>query len=436
MADLINFTLPSINEGTDEKTLKQIKNYLFQLTEQMKFYLNNVDSDNFTDAYNQHLSKMANAQTTNAQQLSVTQQTLKKFKEQLTASMQTSVDLITGNKGGYVVLHDSNKDTFPDEILIMNTSDIDTATKIWRWNQNGLMYNNGGYYNADAWNTTVAIDMEGHINANYIKAGTIQGINISGVYIKGSEITGGLITGARIEADNARLGKFHIDNGYVNPLDYNGGLYADYNGTTMHYRVFFQPAYYDPSGKTAADTWVISTQAYSEKDSDKRYKRTFAVYADGRVYMDKEVNMFDVVNIYGNLYLSSELQLSFASVSGTLPLYVNKNGYVTANSSSMRYKENIKYKLSEWLNPEKLYDLPVVQYNYKPEYEDMELVAGTQIGILAEDVEKYYPNALVMNGKGQAESWQDRILIPAILFLVQKQHKEIEQLKMQLTKGA
>lgn len=428
MADLINFTLPSINEGTDEKTLKQIKNYLFQLTEQMKFYLNNVDSDNFTDAYNLQLSKMANAQTTNSQQLSVTQQTLKKFQEQLTASMQTSVDLITGNKGGYVVLHDSNDDTFPDEILIMNTSDIDTATKIWRWNQNGLMFNNGGYYDADAWNTTVAIDMEGRINANYIKVGDIQGINIKGVYITGSEITGGLITGAKIEADDARLGNFHIDNGYINS-DYNGGLYADYHDSKKDYRVFIQPAY-KPKDLNVADSWVISVQERSVQDENSGFYGNFIVYADGRVDMRKEVN------IYGILTLGSDLKLSFSTVSGTLPLYVNAKGYVTANSSSMRYKENIKYAIDEWLNPERLYDLPVVQYNYKPEYVDRELVSGTQIGILAEDVEKYYPNALVINKEGQAESWQDRILIPAILMLVQQQHKEIENLKMALAKGA
>ena len=101
----------------------------------------------------------------------------------------------------------------------------------------------------------------------------------------------------------------------------------------------------------------------------------------------------------------------------------------------MRYKENITSELEEWLNPEGLYDLPVVQYNYKSEYSDMELVSGTQIGILAEDIEKYYPNALVRNKEGQAESWQDRIMIPAILLLVQRQHKEIQMLKEQIRKG-
>jgi len=73
-----------------------------------------------------------------------------------------------------------------------------------------------------------------------------------------------------------------------------------------------------------------------------------------------------------------------------------------------------------------------VQYNYKKEFKDNELVAGTQIGVTAEDVEKYYPNALIRNVDGQAESWQDRIMIPAMLKLLQEQKKEIDELKQKI----
>ena len=55
-----------------------------------------------------------------------------------TSYMETAVkhatELITGNLGGYVILHDSNGDGQPDEILIMDTADISTAVKVWRWN--------------------------------------------------------------------------------------------------------------------------------------------------------------------------------------------------------------------------------------------------------------------------------------------------------------
>jgi predicted type IV restriction endonuclease len=109
-------------------------------------------------------------------------------------------------------------------------------------------------------------------------------------------------------------------------------------------------------------------------------------------------------------------------------LYVNSSGIVTTSTSSARYKENITSKLSAELNPERLYDLPIVEYNYKAECADKALTEGTQIGITAEDIEKYYPNALIRNKDGEAESWQDRILIPAMLKLIQNQKAEIDNL--------
>ena len=91
-----------------------------------------------------------------------------------------ATDLITGNLGGYVVMHDSNGDGEPDEILIMNTADISTATKVWRWNKNGLGYSSTGY--AGTYGLAMTADGEivanfittGTLNADLIKAGTIE----------------------------------------------------------------------------------------------------------------------------------------------------------------------------------------------------------------------------------------------------------------------
>lgn len=93
-------------------------------------------------------------------------------------------ELITGNLGGYVVIHDSNGDGEPDEILIMDTADISTAVKVWRWNQNGLGYSGTGYsgpYNtlaltADGQIVATAITT-GTLNADLIKAGVIEDVN-------------------------------------------------------------------------------------------------------------------------------------------------------------------------------------------------------------------------------------------------------------------
>lgn len=79
-------------------------------------------------------------------------------------------DLITGNIGGYVVLHDSDGDDKPDEILIMDQPTISASTKIWRWNKNGLGYSSTGY--SGTYGT--AITANGEIVADFIKAGVIS----------------------------------------------------------------------------------------------------------------------------------------------------------------------------------------------------------------------------------------------------------------------
>lgn len=174
MADLINFTLPELKSSElDNKTIKQIKNYLFQLTEQLKFQLNSIDSDNFTEDYKKELSQMIDSATTNSQNSNV-ENFIAKYKEYFKRQIEDAAKLITGNKGGYIVLADSDDDTFPDEILIMDTSDIMTAQKIWRWNQNGLMFQN----KTTGSPAEIAITMDGAINANMITTGILKGIRV------------------------------------------------------------------------------------------------------------------------------------------------------------------------------------------------------------------------------------------------------------------
>ena len=173
MADLINFTLPELNGEIDAKTIKQIKNYLYQLTEQMKFYLNNIDSDNFTEDYNRKLSSMISEGSSNASN-TYAKNLIDRYKKQFQKEIEESAKLITGNKGGYIVLNDSDGDTFPDEILIMDTSDIATAQHIWRWNKNGLMFEDKTSGSA----AELALTMEGKINANMITTGVLQGIRV------------------------------------------------------------------------------------------------------------------------------------------------------------------------------------------------------------------------------------------------------------------
>lgn len=90
-------------------------------------------------------------------------------ENQVVSAIQRATDLITGNSGGYVVLHDSNDDGYPDELLIMNATDISTATKVWRWNLSGLGYSKTGYDGTFG----LAMTMDGAIVADYISTGNL-----------------------------------------------------------------------------------------------------------------------------------------------------------------------------------------------------------------------------------------------------------------------
>lgn len=86
-------------------------------------------------------------------------------------AIETATALITGASGGYVVLNPSEK---PSELLIMNTPDISTATKMWRFNVNGLGFSSNGYNGP----FPLAMTMDGAIVADRITTGVLQGIKI------------------------------------------------------------------------------------------------------------------------------------------------------------------------------------------------------------------------------------------------------------------
>ena len=86
--------------------------------------------------------------------------------------MNAATQLITGNLGGYVLLDDSDNDGKPDQILIMDTPDKNTASKIWRFNKAGLGYSSTGYEGPYG----LAILSTGEIDADFIKAGVISDV--------------------------------------------------------------------------------------------------------------------------------------------------------------------------------------------------------------------------------------------------------------------
>ena len=159
------------------------------------------------------------------------QTTAQKIERMYTALEQAIVEAtnkITGNSGGYVEIKDTNNDGKPDEILIMNTEDISTATQVWRWNKSGLGYAENAAGNAYAGPYKTAITADGKINADFIATGTLKlgGLNnASGrfeLYGNSSDLICSMDNeGLVVYATNGNYVKLNADEGLVG-YDRNG----------------------------------------------------------------------------------------------------------------------------------------------------------------------------------------------------------------------
>lgn len=111
------------------------------------------------------------AQTINnqQQQINTINQNLKIETGALKQAILDATAAITGNMSGNVIFHPSLEN--PQEILIMDTEDIATALKVWRWNSGGLGYSSTGYNGPYG----TAITMDGEIVADMITAGVLRG---------------------------------------------------------------------------------------------------------------------------------------------------------------------------------------------------------------------------------------------------------------------
>ena len=158
-------------------------------------------------------------------------------------AIQRATNLITGESGGYVVIH-NNSDGKPYEILIMDNEDIEQAVHVWRWNKSGWGYSSTGYNGT----YSLAATIDGGIVADFIKAGTIQGIaynngngtfqvdssgnltassaNITGQVKARTGYIGTDAAGFSIDSDNIHKGKVAL-------TDANDGVYVGADGIAL-----------------------------------------------------------------------------------------------------------------------------------------------------------------------------------------------------------
>jgi hypothetical protein len=100
-------------------------------------------------------------------------------------------------------------------------------------------------------------------------------------------------------------------------------------------------------------------------------------------------------------------------------------------ASSIRYKENVTDIINvPELDPKKLLALPVRAFTYKEDYLSAADDRYQQLfpGFISEEVDAIYPMAVDYEN-GEIESWNDRMIVPALLSLVQELYKRVEELE-------
>lgn len=241
---IADFNIPDINGGTTREELRQVKDYLYQLSEQLRYLLNNLGEENLSAEL---VNQIKNSGVSRAD--------IAKSLDQMVISQQAAIKkataLITGNNGGnFVTMFDANG--LPYETLWLDTGDMDTAQEVWRWNGGGLGHSSTG---VDGPYTT-AITADGSIVADFIRTGTL-GADVAflgqlrGVFGTFQHLVAGVETAQRVE-----IGTTGDGDPYVTMYDSNGNASVSQQKDGTYYTDNVRLVRYDMGTKTGLAVFV------------------------------------------------------------------------------------------------------------------------------------------------------------------------------------
>lgn len=359
-------------------------------------------------------------------------------------AIQNATELITGNKGGYLIFrYDANGQ--PYEMLIMDTPDINTATKVWRWNQGGLGYSENGYDGP----YTTAITQDGAIVADFITAGTmLANIIHGGTLTLGGQGNGNGVCRVLdangnevIRLDNAgiKILKGLLQIGTLFSVDTDGNVVANslkssnaqITGGSIQIQAMAE--YYEPIKLSTDDGWSIAMgpNGVTSRSPNGTYSRVSPAGVDTGTYSGTAMTLKASMTPEGSI-LAQNAYDNVTSESPNVNVLIN-GLFRRSASSSQKYKMDITDVIPEKLNPERLYEIPVKSFKYKEGYlaKDDQRARQDIIGFIAEEVAEVYPQA-VNYVNGEPEMWNAQILIPAMMKLLQSQNERIKRLECQL----
>ena len=264
---------------------------------------------------------------------------------------------------------------------------------------------------------------------------TVSGLVIAN--IDAGAITTGTLSAIEISAGSGGS-QFHVSpSGYMSAQ----GVYIQ--GTITADTGIFRGSLYSSTGTIGG--WTIGSSDFSSGTG------AFMNASTGNIG-GNAITAFSSILSYGSISTTSGAAIEAAGyVRANGALYAAghtttgsaANGYVNASTgliarstaSSQRYKHDI-VNLTDVpeLDPKALYELPVRAFrfnqDYLPETDDRSDVLVP--GFIAEEVDAIYP-AAVDYSNGQVETWNDRMLVPGLLALIQDLNNRVKELEAKLS---
>ena len=358
-------------------------------------------------------------------------------------AINRATELITGNLGGYIVIHDSNGDGEPDEILIMDTADINTATKVWRWNKNGLGYSSTGY----AGTYGLAMTADGQIVADYITTGTLNADLIKAGVIEdaGHHSSIDMTTGIASLNQLTAKGFFSVVDAYGTILAYlsktaNGGYFhiADSNNNMCIFldtiaaggRLHISNVSNNASLNLQADAVGGAVLDLDNGNGDTCF----------HAISDDDGGLVQLRNTNGDL----AVQIAITSEGGGVWFLKDSGGtkqieaigetgeiycVLVHQSSSRKIKKNIK----PIEDARKILELEAVSFDFKNEK-----LGTDKRGFIAEDVQKVLPNLVKPETETTPAALDYVGMIPYLQAIIKEHETKIAKLESEIKtiKGA
>ena len=338
------------------------------------------------------------------------------------ADVNRATELITGNRGGYLILHDSDGDDLPDEFLIMNTPDIHTATKVWRWNQAGLGYSDTGY----AGPYGLAMTKEGEINADFLKVGVIQDRQGNSQI----DMTNGTASLWTLSAK----GSFRIKNGSSGktlgiyfPYDAGGAFQLNNANEEGRANLFVNAAgsylyLYEPDGTLLANLSTSNSGAGLVLNNTSGTKN-IDIHSEtnsGVISIENAAGK-SVVHGWGNP--GGWFQVRDGLGNTTIELNGNNGGIICVSvtqTSSRKVKKNITELPEE--EAEAILKLQAVRFDYKNEDQGKD-----KRGFIAEDVAEIIPGLVTPETENTPAALDYIGMVPYIQTVLKAQERRLQE---------